>query len=123
MRAMASVEARETTRWMGVVSCSGFCGLSVGTWLEARGRTYAGQELDAVPLDAVDAARLVQLLHGDGFRGIQAALVNPRLDAVEVDGRHLDLEAVRISAMLLCYSAACRVPLTDCASPALAPDW
>jgi hypothetical protein len=64
--------------------------------------TYPGQQLDAVPLDAVDAARLVQLLHGDGLRGVQAALVDPRLDAVEVDGRHFHLEAVRISASCSC---------------------
>lgn len=56
--------------------------------------TYPCQQLDAVPLDAVQTSRLVQLLGGDGLGGIQAALVDPRLDAVEVDGRHFDLEGV-----------------------------
>jgi hypothetical protein len=54
-----------------------------------------------VALDAVQAPALVQLLHGDGLGGVQAALVDPALDAVEVDGRHVDGEGVVLAAAAL----------------------
>ena len=47
----------------------------------------AGQELDAV-LGAVDGAGLGEFFDGDGIAGIDALLVDPVLDLVEVDGGH-----------------------------------
>lgn len=45
-------------------------------------------------LDAVQTPRLGQFLHSNGLRRVQTALVDPRLDPVEVDGRHFHLEWV-----------------------------
>lgn len=99
MRAIASAEARETMMCMGVVSLSGFYrekqldGRS-GAVADGEKRTHPCQQLDAVALDAVQTARLVQFLDGDGLGGVEAALVYPRLDPVEVDGRLFDFESL-----------------------------
>lgn len=47
----------------------------------------AGEELDAV-FDAVDGAAAGQFFEGDGVAGVDAFLVDPVLDFVEVDGGH-----------------------------------
>lgn len=76
--------------------------------------THPCQQLDAVALDAVQTARRVQLLHGDGLGGVEAALVDPRLDAVEVDGRHVHLETGPWSAWRARTStAACQGKAKD----------
>lgn len=36
----------------------------------------------------------MKLLEGDGLAGVEAAVVDPLLDLVQVDGRHVDGEAV-----------------------------
>ena len=48
----------------------------------------SGEELDAV-FDAMDAFTAIQLFEGDGLGGVEAALVDPVLDFVEVDGGHV----------------------------------
>lgn len=42
------------------------------------------QQLDAI-FWLVDAARLGKLAHGDRMTGIDAAIINPLLNAIEVD--------------------------------------
>lgn len=55
--------------------------------------THIAEQLDAVP-DAVHAASLKELLHSDGLRRVDKTSVDPVLQAVEVEGGHLLVEAV-----------------------------
>lgn len=55
--------------------------------------TYPCEQLDSVALHAVDAARLLELLHCNGLRRVETALVYPLLDTVKVHRRHFDLES------------------------------
>ena len=53
-----------------------------------RGRA-TGKELDAI-LDAVDSAGGGEFAQGDGQRWVEAALVDPGLECVEVDFGEVD---------------------------------
>lgn len=53
----------------------------------------ATEDLDAV-FGLVDAAGVRQFADGDRARRVDAALVDPFLDALEVDGGHIEGEAV-----------------------------
>lgn len=55
--------------------------------------SHIAEQFDAVP-DAVYAASLEQLLHGDGLRRVDETSVDPVLQAVEVEWGHLLVEAV-----------------------------
>lgn len=48
-----------------------------------------GEQLDTV-FDAMEGAGGAELFEGDGLGGVEAALVDPGLDAVEVDGGHVE---------------------------------
>ena len=51
------------------------------------------KELHAV-FDVRDAIGIAEFFDGDGFGGIEAALIDPRLNAVKVYRNHVDGEAV-----------------------------
>lgn len=55
----------------------------------------AAQELDAL-LGLVDAARLSQFADGDGSGWVDAALVDPFLDTVQVHRRQISREAIKV---------------------------
>lgn len=57
-----------------------------------RGADAVGEQLDALAR-LVDAARVGELADGDRARWVDAALVDPGLDAVEVYGGEVDGEA------------------------------
>ena len=54
--------------------------------------TYICEQLHTMPLHTMNTPRLMQFLHRDRLRSVEPSLVYPRLDAVEVDGRHFDFE-------------------------------
>lgn len=60
-------------------------------WL-FQGLGAVAEDLDAVDGSA-DAPALVELFHCDRLFGVNAALVDPVLETVEVDGCHVDGEA------------------------------
>lgn len=53
----------------------------------------AAEDFDAV-FGLVDASRVGEFADGDGSGWVDAALVDPFLDALEVDGGHINGEAV-----------------------------
>jgi hypothetical protein len=69
----------------------------------------AREEFDAV-FDAVHAVGLVELAHCDGLCGVQAAGVDPFLDAVQVDRGHFDGEAVVFCGQQICAIFPQRLP-------------
>lgn len=50
-------------------------------------QTYVGQKLNSV-LDFVNSAGIEQVLHGDNAGSIDAACVNPLLQASQIQGSH-----------------------------------
>lgn len=60
-------------------------------WL-FQGFGAVAEDLEAVDGSA-DAPALVELFHCDREFGVDAALVDPVLESVEVDGCHVDREA------------------------------
>ena len=89
---MADEDARETVRWtFGVVKFSAPC--SIGPCQRSprsrkQVRAYVSQKLDTV-LDAVDAAALEELLHRDRLSRVDEPAVDPVLEPVQVQRRHL----------------------------------
>ncbi len=63
--------------------------------------THPREQLDAVPLHAMQTPALGELLHGDGLARVQSPLVDPALYPIEVDRAHLDLERVVLPAAAL----------------------
>lgn len=61
----------------------------------------ASEQFHAV-LDTVYTSGLVELFQGDGLRRIESALVDPILDAVEIDLGHIDREGI-LEASLSSY--------------------
>lgn len=65
----------------------------------------AREQFDAV-FDAVDAAGFDEFFEGDGAGRVETALVDPGLDAVEVDGGDLGCESVFFGECP-CVSSSC----------------
>lgn len=61
--------------------------------LRESGDSAPREKFDSI-LDAVDTAGFSQFADGDWFGRVDAALVNPFLDAVEVYGRDVEGEAL-----------------------------
>lgn len=76
--------------------CDGFCGCTRNENVDWCLQLLLSpcQKLDAV-LNSVQTPRVGQLLHGNWLCWVQSALVDPLLNAVQIDWRHLDGEALR----------------------------
>lgn len=85
----------------GSCSVSGSGSVGVGVGGRRGGVDAAAEQLHAL-FGLVDAAGLGELADGDGAGRVDAALVDPRLDAVEVDGGEVKGEAILVETQLAC---------------------